>query len=477
MRQVSHLLRISLIYSFSNSSFLQTSLLLLDKLTGNRAMGVSDAYMKLREQILSYNNIESEIERNAGLNLINTTNLSYFDQSQKGELFRLKAIFLASLGRTLKSSQAYCHSVKICPSLSKSWISWGGLCSTLGTMAERQAQQQIGNNASPEKEKESRAETAKKVAQYLAQAMGCYIEAVQISVDEKSRMHLPKCLWMLTRDGASPGVLCQTLENRGTKLPPWVWLPWIPQLLTGLCRIEGRSIKTVMSRVVKAYPQAVYYSLRAFYLERRDVERAKGTSTPGQQMASVAHAEDLMSTLRKSHASLWSSLEAILEELIVKFRPSYEEELLATICALLDRAESLAEKQCVENKVQIEDEEAMFASWYKTLSRIAAKFFRSSESMPGSNRRDQRLKKTAEFKEKYKLDFERDFRIQSVNDDEKPVEEQKFSLEEYVTKLQHWKEKLEAHVACTPVSLPLIESSPVLAMFSGDAPAQRCKGL
>ncbi|KAL3936676.1 MAG: hypothetical protein SGBAC_008060 [Bacillariaceae sp.] len=432
-------------------------------------MGVSDAYLKLREQILSYNNIESELERTAGLNLVNTTNLSYFDQSQKGELFRLKAIFLASLGRTLKASQAYCHSVKICPSLSKSWVSWGGLCSTLGTMAERQAQQ-MGKKAGAEKAKDSRAETAKKVAQYLAQAMGCYIEAIQISVDEKSRMHLAKCLWMLTRDGATPGVLCQTLENRGTKLPPWVWLPWIPQLLTGLCRIEGRSIKAVMSRVVKAYPQAVYYSLRAFYLERRDVERAKGTSTPGQQMASVAHAEDLMSTLRKSHASLWSSLEAILEELIVKFRPSYEEELLATICALLDRAESLAEKQCVENKVRIEDEEAMFASWYKTLSRIAAKFFRTSESIPSSNRRDQRMKKTTEFKQKYKADFEKDFRIQTGKTDAKPGEEQKFGLEEYITKLQHWKQKLEAHVASTPVSLPLIESSPALAMFSGDFP-------
>ena len=115
-------------------------------------MGVSDAYLKLREQILSYNNVESEIERTAGLNLVNTTNLSYFDQSQKGELFRLKAIFLGSLGRTLKASQAYCHSVKICPTLSNSWISWGGLCSTLGTMAERQAQH-LGKKGGPEKAK------------------------------------------------------------------------------------------------------------------------------------------------------------------------------------------------------------------------------------------------------------------------------------------------------------------------------------
>jgi transformation/transcription domain-associated protein len=304
--------------------------------------------------------------------------------------------------------------------------------------------------------------------------MGCYLEAVQIDAHEKSRIHLPKCLWILTKDGSSPGVLCQTIENRGTKLPPWVWLPWVPQLLTGLCRIEGRAIKAILTRVVKAYPQAVYYSLRAFYLERRDVERAKGISSSStQHMASVAHAEEMMSTLRRSHASLWSSLEAILEELIVKFRPSYEEELLATISALLERAESHAEKQSQPDKTRLEDEDAMVASWSKTLSRIAAKFFRVADASSGSNRRDERVKKTAEFKRKYKADFESDFKVSaSEGQTGSPPSEAKpqFRLAEYITRLQKWKRKLEAQVACTPSSLPLIESSHSLAMFAGDIP-------
>jgi transformation/transcription domain-associated protein len=452
----------------------KTALLLLNKLTDNRAMDVSDAYLKLREQILSYNNPENDLERTGGLNLINTTNLSFFDPAQKSELFRLKAIFLASLRRTSKSNQGYCHSIQICPTHSKSWVSWGGLCSSLGTLTERQTEQLAMKSGSTEKGKESRAASAKKVAQYLAQAMGCYLEAVQINAHEKSRIHLPKCLWMLTKDGSSPGVLCQTLENRGTKLPPWVWLPWIPQLLTGLSRIEGRAIKAILSRLVKAYPQAVYYSLRAFYLERRDVERAKGiSSSSGQHMASVAYAEEMMSTLRRSHTSLWSSLEAILEELIVKFRPSYEEELLATISALLERAESHSEKQCLlSEKSRVEDEDAMVASWSKTLSRIAAKFFRTSDSSSGTNRRDERVRKTAAFKRKYKADFENDFKVDAEGPPEAAKNEAKalFSLDEYITKLQAWKIKLEAQVACTPSSLPLIESSQSLAMFCGDIP-------
>lgn len=129
---------------------MQTSLLLLNRLTDNRAMDVSDAYLKLREQILFYNNPDNELERTGGLNLINTTNLSFFDAQQKSELFRLKAIFLSSLRRTSKSNQAYCHSVQICPSHAKAWVSWGGLCSSLGSLTEKQAEQMAAKGGTPE---------------------------------------------------------------------------------------------------------------------------------------------------------------------------------------------------------------------------------------------------------------------------------------------------------------------------------------
>ena len=111
-------------------------------------MDVSDAFLKLREQILSYNNPESEVERAGGLNLINTTNLSFFDAPQMSELFRLKAIFLSSLRRSSKSNQEYSHSVQICPTHSKAWVSWGGLCSQLSTITERQTEQMAAKGGS-----------------------------------------------------------------------------------------------------------------------------------------------------------------------------------------------------------------------------------------------------------------------------------------------------------------------------------------
>lgn len=431
------------------------SLFLLNKAVDERTLNVSDAFFKLREQILMYYNLDSDTERHVGLNLINTTNLSFFDSSQKSELFRLKALFLSSLGGRSKANQAYCHSLQICQAHARAWESWGTLCSSLGAVAEKQLDQapSAGDDAS----KDPKA-IGKKVAQYLAQAMGCYLEAIQLNTSELNRIHLSKVLWMLTKDGAAPGVLCQTLENRGTQLPGWVWLPWLPQLLTGLCRPEGRAVKAILSGLAKSYTQAVYYSLRVFYLERRDVERSKGSPASSHQMTSLMHVEELVSLLRRSHASLWSALESVLEELLVKFRPLHEEELLSPIVALLERAESQL------GTFRKEDEESVAASIWKTIWKIAAKFFRPSEQ--ASNRSDERSKRTALFKQKYREDFESDFCVSSCSGPTSPTTEGKapLSLDDFVAKLRVWKRKLEKNAY--PRSASLIESSPTLAAFA-----------
>lgn len=436
------------------------SLLLLNKAVDEAAMNVADAFLKLREQILAYFNKTSEVERHGGLNLINATNLSFFDQAQKSELFRLKASFLASLGSRSKANQGFCHSLQICPTHSRAWESWGELCSNLGDVAEKQVDDVKAEVAKDPSKQESVAAASKKVAQYLAQAMGCYLEAIQIDANEWNRVHLPKCIWMLTKDGGS--LLCNTFENRGSTLPAWVWLPWLPQLFTCLYRDEGRAVRAIFERVLRAYPQAVYYPLRAFFLERRDVERAKNSST-GQLTGSAGYAEEMVSHLRRSHTSLWSSLEAILEEMLVTFRPSQEEEFLTTIIALLERTEAAQ-----SGSSGSEEEDTVTTSIWKMLSRIAIKYFRPSES--GSQRKDKRGMKIAEFKTAYRTTFEKDFHV-SASDAADADKKAPISLKVILKRIRQWKEKLEMHVQSMPRTISLIETSRSLAMFGvGDSP-------
>ena len=237
-------------------------------------------------------------------------------------------------------------------------------------------------------------------------------------------------------------------------------LPWFPQLLTCLYRPEGRSIKRIFSGIVRAYPQAAYFNLRSFYLERRDVERALGSSS-SNHMPSVAYAEDMMSLLRRSHPCLWSSLEAILEELIVKFRPSTEEEFLATIVALLERAESQI------GSVAKSEEQNLSSSIQKTLSKIAFKYFRPSDS---SQKDDERAKRTAEFKDLYRESFESDFHV-TANDADDSGPSETLSLEEILSKIRDWKHKLQRQVLVMQPRIDLVKASQPLAVFGvGDAP-------
>jgi len=198
------------------------------------------------------------------------------------------------------------------------------------------------------------------------------------------------------------------------------------------------------------------------------VDRSRGpSSASNNNQGSVAHAEELMSSLRRAHPTLWTSLEAILEELIVRFRPSYEEELLATITALLDRAESQINHHKYSDKGETDEKDAILASVSKTLGRISTKFFSANQSDLGSKKRDERTKKTDEFKRKYKPAFESDFAIGGAASVESKA---KLSLTEFLSRLKKWKGRLEAQVSSTPDSLPLIESSTTLALFSSEAP-------
>jgi len=76
----------------------------LDCLQGE--LDVDLAFLKLREQVLNMS-LESSLA------LVNSVNLSCFENRQKAEIFRLKAKKYEELGvEKAKSNQAYCHAVQ-----------------------------------------------------------------------------------------------------------------------------------------------------------------------------------------------------------------------------------------------------------------------------------------------------------------------------------------------------------------------------
>ena len=98
--------------------------------------------------------------------------------------------------------------------------------------------------------------------------------------------------------------------------------------LSNLCRVEGQAAKVALAGVVRDHPQALYYSLRSFFVERREIERSMAQSDvpldDDDAPSSARISEELMSNLRKAHPVLWVKLESMIEDLVFRFRPSYE---------------------------------------------------------------------------------------------------------------------------------------------------------
>jgi len=247
---------------------LEVCLQYLSKLYSISTMDVQDAFEKLREQIVICHNSPSE--HRGGLNIINNTNLDYFTSNQKAELFRLKGMFLGSLGAVQDANHAYSHAMQICGSYGKGWYSWAKYCDSIFS--------------------------DQKKVHYAVQALACYLQAV-LHGYEGARLSLGRVLWMLSMDDEKQ-TLARTVEKHGPNLPEWVWLLWLPQLLTALGRPEALAVKALIKAISVKYPQAVYYTLRAFLLERRELPNEPSRKGAHSAAASADEEEQSLSGSR-----------------------------------------------------------------------------------------------------------------------------------------------------------------------------------
>ncbi|CAL0331914.1 unnamed protein product [Lupinus luteus] len=214
---------------------------ILEKLYGHSTMEVQEAFVKIIEQAKAY--LETKGEVTTGLNLINSTNLEYFPAKHKGEIFRLKGDFLLKLNDSGSANLAYSNAISLFKNLPKGWISWGNYCD----MAYRETQEEI----------------------WLEYAVSCFMQGIKFGVSN-SRSHLARVLYLLSFDTLSEPV-GRSFDKYFDQVPHWVWLSWIPQLLLSLQRTEAPHCKLVLLKIATLYPQALYYWLRTYLLERRDV--------------------------------------------------------------------------------------------------------------------------------------------------------------------------------------------------------------
>ncbi|KAL3525275.1 hypothetical protein ACH5RR_013647 [Cinchona calisaya] len=228
---------------------------ILEKMYGHSTMDVQEAFVKIREQAKAYLEMKGELTN--GLNLINSTNLDYFPVKHKAEMFRIKGDFLLKLNDCEGANLAYSNAISLFKNLPKGWISWGNYCD----MAYKETHEEM----------------------WLEYAVSCFLQGIKFGIPN-SRSHLARVLYLLSFDTPNEPV-GRALDKYLEQIPHWVWLSWIPQLLLSLQRTEALHCKLVLLKVATVFPQALYYWLRTYILERRDVANKSeyARMTMGQQ--------------------------------------------------------------------------------------------------------------------------------------------------------------------------------------------------
>jgi transformation/transcription domain-associated protein len=195
---------------------------------------IQEAFLKLREQAKCH--YQNRAELNNGLDVINNTNLNYFGAQQKAEFYTLKGMFLAKLGQIDQANDAFGTAMIFDLKLPKAWAEWGRYNDMLF------------------KEDSSTLDKAEA-------ALSCYLEAASSYKNAKSRKLLGRVLWLLSLDNPERR-LGRKFEDFAGDTPAWYWITYIPQLLNSLSRAEAPIARSILGKLAKTYPQALYCHLR-----------------------------------------------------------------------------------------------------------------------------------------------------------------------------------------------------------------------
>lgn len=231
---------------------------------------IQEAFLKLREQAKCH--YENPDELSSGLDVINNTNLNYFNPQQKAEFYTLKGMFLEKLNQKDEADHAYGTALYFDIGAAKAWAEWGYF------------------NDRKFKEDPSDLNAARQALTSYLQAAGSYKNA-------KSRKLLARILWLLSLDDAK-GTIAMGFDDFKGETPVWYWITFIPQLLTGLGHKEAPRVYQILLSIAKSYPQALYFQLRTnredMHLIRKNQEakerarqqRAQSIASSGKPSAS-----------------------------------------------------------------------------------------------------------------------------------------------------------------------------------------------
>ncbi|KAF7301711.1 hypothetical protein MIND_00736700 [Mycena indigotica] len=303
---------------------------------------ISEAFLKLREQARCHYQKPNDLQ--AGLEVINNTNLVFFSVAQKAQFFTLKGMFHARFKRNEDANNAFGQAVQLEMTQAKAWAEWGKYNDNMF--------KEVPNDLS-----------------YAANAVSCYLQAAGQYKSGKSRPLIARILWLLSVDDNTLSI-SRAFDTYKGDAAYWYWITFIPNLCMSLSGREVKQARFILLNLARLYPQALFFPLRTTREEamqrkalfmRQTAGQANATTggdhpmppvnENGQQPANPASATDpqfprqiwdyvdeLVQLLKSAFPLLVLNLETIVDQICTKFKLSSEEETYRHLCMLLQDA-------------------------------------------------------------------------------------------------------------------------------------------
>jgi transformation/transcription domain-associated protein len=191
---------------------------------------ISEAFLKLREQARCHYQKPNDLQ--AGLDVINNTNLMFFSSSQKAEFYTLKGMFHARLGRNEEANHAFGQAVQLDMTQAKAWAEWG-------RFNDRMFKNAGAENAD---------------LTYASSAVSCYLQAAGLYKNGKSRPLLTRILWLLSLDDSAM-TISKAFDTHKGDAAFWYWITLTPQLCQSLNHREAKQARYLLLNLARHYPQ------------------------------------------------------------------------------------------------------------------------------------------------------------------------------------------------------------------------------
>ncbi|CAG7721830.1 unnamed protein product [Allacma fusca] len=249
----------------------------LTKIYNIPSVPIVDCFAKIKQQVKCYIQQAQVLGRNElqeALDIVESTNLKYFSKEMTAEFFALKGLLLSQIGRTDEANKSFSAACQLHESLHKAWGFWGDYLESSFTRDSRQLQVGVA-------------------------AITAFMHACRHQNEPKARKYIAKILWLLMYDDEK-GTLCDAVDKYASGVPPIQWLPWVPQLLTCLVRLDGKMVLNLLNAVGRMYPQAVYFPIRTLYLTLKIEQREKNRTA---ELAANAKANQLANSANNQSAT------------------------------------------------------------------------------------------------------------------------------------------------------------------------------